>query len=215
MKKIVLFGDSITDMFRNRDADENGMSYGFGYPAFVKERLIKEGIDASLINRGCGGEKTTELIARLKTDVLDLKPDIVTILVGVNDVWHKMLLNPDGTRNGNSIEQYEKNYIHIIETIQKELPNTKIFLFGIFYLEVNDGNAEQWKILKEVPEYDKVIQKIAKNKNLVYTPLQPAMDQRAKELGITNVLYDGVHPNIAGAVLIADKWTETVFPYIK
>ena len=121
MKKILFQGDSITDCYRPRDND----SYlGAGYPELVSgEMQYKYGKKYEFINRGISGNRVTDLFARVKSDIINLKPDYLSILIGVNDVWNEIESN-----NGVSTENYEKIYSMLIETISSELPNLKIMI---------------------------------------------------------------------------------------
>ncbi|MCQ2440740.1 MAG: GDSL-type esterase/lipase family protein [Clostridia bacterium] len=88
MKKILFFGDSITDCGRNRDNDD---SLGQGYPLLIKSELGFENPERyTFLNRGISGNRIVDLYARIKKDLINLAPDYVSILIGVNDVWHEI-----------------------------------------------------------------------------------------------------------------------------
>ena len=209
MKKIVLFGDSITDMGRWRDADNHGMSFGMGYSLILKEKFIRNNINVELINRGCSADSTTNLLQRLDNDVIALKPDILTILIGTNDVWHLM----EGTEDhhGNSIEQFEKNYRQILQTVKQKLLKCKIILFLPFFLPLNQPEREDfWNHMKHIYKYADVVEKIAKEMNLESYRLQPLLNEAEKIYGTQEILADGIHPNVRGAIIIADKFYEVI-----
>ena len=214
MKTIVLFGDSITDMGRWRDADTHAFSYGVGYPIFLKEKIERNNLDVKLLNRGCSGDSTTNLLERIDEDVIKNNPDIVSILIGTNDVWH--LFEGDETHRGNKIDKFEENYREIISIIKSKLPKTKIFLFGSFFIPVNFAEKKDlWNHMEKLYSYVEVVEKIAKENGIPFTKLQPLMDEATKDGNVEKVLYDGIHPNVKGSVIIADTIFEQISKYIK
>ena len=128
MKKIIFFGDSITDMGRNRDDDS---SFGVGYPSVIVKRVYEKYDNQYLIlNRGISGDRIVDLYARIKKDVWNLKPDYLFILIGVNDVWHEIDFG-----NGVDINRFEKVYRMLIEDTLNVLKDSKIALFEPFILK--------------------------------------------------------------------------------
>ena len=104
--KIVLFGDSITDMGRDRINNQPNYlgSYGCGYPIFIAGELYKQDPTKHVIyNRGISGNRIVDLYARIKMDVWNLKPDVLSILIGINDIWHEI-----GDKNGVDIVRFER-----------------------------------------------------------------------------------------------------------
>lgn len=211
MTKIVLLGDSITDMLRSRTSADTfePFGYGMGYSLFIAGELYGANPDKyEIITKGDGGNKTVDLYARIKADVWNLKPDVLSILIGINDVWHQIPNN-----NGIDIERYEKVYRMIIEDTVKVLPNVKIVLCEPFFL---DGYATLdskdfpncHKMFLEVYEYAKVVKRLAEEYGLFFLPLQKVLSEKAEKYGGRHLLYDGVHPAPAGAKLIADEWVK-------
>lgn len=209
--KILFFGDSITDMSRNREQNKptDIFSYGSGYPIFVAGDLYKaDPHKYEIINRGIGGNRIVDLYARIKTDVWNLSPDVLSILVGVNDIWHEI-----NWQNGVDIERFEKIYRNLIEDTLKVLPNLKIILCEPFVLkgsatENTDEIPDKYECFLAIYEYAKVVKKLAKEYNLYFLPLQEKFNEKAEKYGVEPYLYDGVHPMIAGATLIADEWLQ-------
>ena len=131
--RIVLFGDSITDMGRDRkfDTPDCSWSYGHGYPIFIAGDLYRQDPNKhQVINRGISGNRIVDLYARIKSDVWNLQPDLLSILIGVNDVWHELNFN-----NGVDVDRYEKVYRMLIEDTLKRFPNLKIILCEPFILK--------------------------------------------------------------------------------
>ena len=115
MKTILFQGDSITDAGRSREDDAN---LGLGYPTLVKGELGFEYPGRyTMLNRGISGNRVVDLYARIKADIINLKPDVMSILIGVNDVWHEL-----GGHNGVDAEKYFKIYSMLIEEIKEALP---------------------------------------------------------------------------------------------
>ena len=202
--KIVFFGDSITDMNRSWQHPEHpAFTYGVGYPNFVAGELLYENPKKyEIINRGISGHRVVDLYARIKMDVWNYEPDVLSILVGVNDVWHKLIHN-----NGVEIERWERIYRMMIEDTLAQLPNIKIIICEPFILNGKETNGEdRWEKLLEVKEYAKVAKKIATDYHLPFVSLQEQFDKMSSVYGVEPYLYDGVHPAPAGAKFIANEW---------
>lgn len=202
--KILFFGDSITDMNRLRDHEDGTVySYGVGYPNFIVGELsYKEPTRYEFINRGISGNRIVDLYARAKIDAWNHKPDVLSILIGVNDVWHEI-----SRENGVELPRWERIYRSLIAETKERLPDTKIIICEPFILEgsATDGE-ERWERFLEVKEYAKVAKKIAEDYGAYFVPLQEKFDEATKECGTEPYLFDGVHPTAAGAKLIATEW---------
>ena len=159
--KILFFGDSITDMERNRNvAIGEYRSYGLGYPSVVASRLSERNpVEYQVVNRGIGGNRIVDLYARIKADVWNLKPDVLSILIGINDIWHEI-----HSQNGVELDRFEKFYRMIIEETKQILPNIKIVLFEPFVLK-GTATEEHFEEFDGIREYAKLIKKLAKEYN--------------------------------------------------
>ncbi len=200
--KILLVGDSITDMGRDRNSgDQYPFAHGFGYPFIVNSRLCeKDVLNYTLINRGISGNRIVDVYARAKSDIWNIAPDVMSILIGVNDVWHEI-----EQKNGVEIDRFERVYRMLIEDTKKALPNVKIMLLEPFVLK-GVSTTEKFDQFLQVFEYAKVVKKLAEEYGLIFVPLQEEFDRQAKDVGEETLLYDGVHPTIAGSTLIANEW---------
>lgn len=197
---VLFYGDSITDAGRNYELLHGEESYGYGYVKYVAEGLKQRGwTDEQLINRGISGNRIVDLYARIKADCWNHNPDFISILIGVNDVWHEV-----EWKNGVELDRFEKMYRILIEDTKKALPNVKILLCEPFVLK---GTATEAKFeqFEEVYKYAAIVAKLAKEYNLYFLPLQETLSKAAagKE---AEYLADGVHPAEAGAKLIAEEW---------
>ena len=201
--KILFYGDSITDMGRSRDFDGNAFGYGVGYPQYVAGTLIGEAPEKyTIVNRGISGNRIVDLYARIKADVWNHEPDVLSILIGINDIWHEL-----GSKNGVDIVRFEKVYRMLLEDTKARLPELKIMLCEPFVLE-GSATRERFAEFLQVKEYAKVVKNLAEEYGCVFVALQEKFDEVAKKHGAAYYLYDGVHPDAAGAKLIADAWLE-------
>jgi lysophospholipase L1-like esterase len=184
---VVLFqGDSITDAGRNRKAGtepNNQAGLGSGYAWLAAAQLLtgrpKDGL--KVFNRGISGHKVFQLAERWQRDCLDLKPNVLSILIGVNDIWHSLNGGYQGT-----VEIYERDYRALLERTQKALPQVGLVICEPFVLRCGAVN-DKW-----FPEFQTMFD----------TAIQYAPPEHWAK--------DGVHPSPAGASLMAHTWLKTV-----
>ena len=218
MTRILFLGDSITDAYRDRtyNTPSDFGSYGQGFPIFASAGLYKSKPNAyEVYNRGISGDRIVDLYARIKKDVWNLQPDVLSILVGVNDVWHEVEFN-----NGVDIARFETTYRHLIEDTLKVLPNVKIILCEPFVLEGSatqntEEKPDKFQRFCEVFDYAKVVKKLAEEYGLFFLPLQEMLGKKAEEYGVEPILFDGVHPMVTGASFIADEWLKLFFEKVE
>ena len=210
MEKVIVFqGDSITDTGRVRD---NDLNVGTGYANLVKSYLsAEEPYKYKFYNRGISGNRVVDLYARIKLDMINLNPDYMSILIGVNDVWHEYT-----RQNGVSAEKFEMVYGLMIEELQQALPNLKLMILEPFVLpgsatENTEEHPHRWEFFRsEVELRAQAAKRIAEKYNLPFVPLQEMFDKAnasAPESGYW--LRDGVHPSHAGHELIKQQWLKT------
>lgn len=205
--KIVFFGDSITDAGRARDRDGHISALGYGYVNQCASALtFEDPAKYEIINRGISGNRVVDLYARVKADVWLEQPDVLSILIGVNDVWHDLAEKP----NGVEVDRFEKVYRMLLEDTKKALPNTKIIICEPYFLHgtATDYNGG-YEHFCNVPKYAAVAKKLAQEFSLPFVALQAKFDEAAAKYGYEKVLADGVHPNAFGAALIAKEWLQT------
>ena len=204
----VLFqGDSITDAGRDkkRQLPNDASSFGNGYALMAGAALLNELADKKLTvyNRGISGNKVYQLRDRWQKDCLDLKPDILSILIGVNDYWHKRSGNYDGT-----VEVYENDFRALLKRTKQALPNTQLVICEPFSLTGGSAIGEGWQ--EEFEPYRQVARKLAKEFDTLFVPYQSIFDEAIKHAPATYWSGDGVHPSMAGAQLMASAWLEVV-----
>lgn len=199
MKHILFQGDSITDADRNRTWE---IDLGKGYPMLAASELAyRQPGCYTFTNRGISGNRIVDLYARIKCDLINLKPDVVSILIGVNDVGHEF-----SSKNGVSAEKYYTVYDLMIQEILAALPNVKIMIMEPFVLK-GMYTQENWDIFyAEVCARAKKAKLIAEKYGLVYIPLQQAFLDAAASSCDEDWLRDGVHPTPAGHELIKRAW---------
>ncbi len=215
MKKILFQGDSITDCGRVRNKEKNILEknyniimkktpLGDGYPALVCAELSGE---YEFINRGVSGDRVPDIYARIVRDIIKIRPDYMSILVGVNDVWHGFDFN-----NGTGPDRYEKIYNLLIEEIKEELPDIKIMILEPFVLEGSatanrKGQPQRYEKFRDgVMQMAEIAKSIAEKHNLKFVPLQSILDEETKKCTPTDLLSDGVHPTSRGHELIKKEW---------
>lgn len=203
MIKFLFQGDSITDADRVRGDDNN---YGFGYPNLVAAEYLKKlPYEIDFINRGISGNRIVDVYSRIKADIINLEPDYMSLLIGVNDVWHELQCE-----NGVSAEKYEKIYCMLIEEIKEALPNIKIIILEPFVLKGPATEAEWDYFRSEVEKRAAAAKRVAEKYNLKYVPLQAEFDCVSKDKDTTFWLRDGVHPTAAGHALIKDELVKAI-----
>ena len=189
-------------MGRSRNpADPPIFNYGFGYPFIVASKLTE--IDPnkySVINRGIGGNRIVDLYARIKADVWNEKPDVLGILIGINDLWHELI-----QKNGVEINRFKKIYSMLIEETLENLKGVKIVLFEPFVLK-GAATENDFEYFRTVREYAAVVRSLAEKYGTFFLPLQDKFELYSAKYGVYPYLYDGIHPSVAGATLIADSF---------
>ena len=200
--RILFQGDSITDANRVRD---NNDYMGRGYPALIKATLnYEEPGKYEFSNRGVSGNRVVDLYARLKADIINLKPDLMSILIGVNDVWHEFEF--ENKPNGVDADKYFKIYSMLIEEVKEALPDIKIIIMEPFTLEGTGNEAYYQEFKKEVTKRAEKARAISEKYGLPFIELQNKFDEAAKLAPNANWLRDGVHPAEAGHELIKREW---------
>ena len=207
MKTFLFQGDSITDAERKREDVNN---FGFGYPNIVASKYLRANIgEYQFINKGISGNRVVDLYARIKCDIINLKPDYMSILIGINDVWHEL-----SSQNGVDNEKFKKILSMLIEEVKEALPEIKIIMLEPFVLK-GPATEEQWSEFRSETELRaKSVKAVAEKYNLKFVPLQEKFDELSKNIETTYWLADGVHPTAAGHGIIA-KALADVFEEIK
>jgi lysophospholipase L1-like esterase len=202
---VILFqGDSITDAGRNRN-DENKANdqqmLGRGYPLFATASILAKypEKDLKIYNRGISGNKVFQLAERWDKDCIALKPDVLSILIGVNDYWHKVKSGYAGT-----LEIYAADYRTLIARTLKELPQVKIVICEPFLIHGGTALDDTWE--PEFKAYRQAAKTVADEFKVTFIPFQSVYNEALKKAPAAYWGPDGVHPSLAGAQLMTQAW---------
>ena len=203
---ILFQGDSITDAGRdkkNQIANQQ-KALGAGYAWMAASHLLIKNpqLNLTIHNRGISGNKVHQLANRWDKDCLDLKPDILSIMIGVNDIWHGLNGKYEGT-----VKTYEDDFLSLMERTRKALPKTQFVICEPFVLRCGAVN-EKW--FPEFDRYRAAARKVADQNNATFVPFQSMFDEAVQYAPPKHWAGDGVHPSSHGASLMAHFWTESV-----
>ena len=208
-RRVVLFqGDSITDAGRDRGVAGPNVAAGLGtgYPLLIAARALAEqpARDLQFYNRGVSGNTVPDLQARWQADTLDLKPDVVSILIGVNDYWHTLM----GTYKG-TVDDYEAGYTALLRDTAAALPRAQLVVLEPFVLRCGVV-TDAW-----FPEFDRrraAAARVARGAHAIFVGLQERFDRLSRQATPQHWSSDGVHPTPAGHTVIEQAWLQAV-PY--
>jgi len=204
---VVLFqGDSITDAGRKRDvaAANSFAAIGTGYAWLAAAQLLIDRPDdkLSIFNRGISGNKVFQLAERWQADCLDLKPNFLSILIGVNDIWHTLNGTYDGT-----VKKYQTDYAALINRTRDALPDVRLVVCEPFVLRCGAVN-DKW--FPQFDEYRAAARSVAVESGATFVPFQAMFDAASKLAPPENWAADGVHPTPQGAAMMAHAWRRAV-----
>ena len=199
--RILFQGDSITDAGRDK---RNYHDMGKGYPKYASELIAERHpeLDIEFINFGIGGHRTHQVFDRIYIDGIAFQPDIISILVGINDVWHRY----NSERIATTDAQIELNYRCMLERIKKET-NAKIVILSPYVLDCEDKDEMREDLKTVLP----IIRALAEEFADVYVPLDEHFAEAIKTA--PEKLYyskDGVHPNENGARFIGKLYADAI-----
>ena len=208
--RLLFLGDSITDMKWGRNQADRNHYLGHSYVFLIAGRLGMDMPKAKLefFNRGISGNKVSDLKARWQKDAIDMKPDLLSILVGTNDVGL-------GFRHPGKVvtpDAFERDYRYILEASLKANPKLRVVLLDPFILQsgrLKDQQAYSSR-RKETDKMRVVVTKLAKDYQAAHLQTQELFDQAASEIGAENWIWDGIHPLPQGHELIARHWLDIV-----
>lgn len=205
-ERVVFTGDSVTDFERKRPVGEGlWAGVGTGYVraihtlmnAMHPEEVIR------ISNTGISGNNILDLKARWQEDVLDLKPDWVSMMIGINDVW-RQFDEPDIFEGHISPETYEAAYRELIE---KTLPHVKgMIVMTPYFMEPNKQDPMRIKM----DELGDVVKRLAEEYKLIFVDTQEVFDAYFEHRHPDYIAWDRVHPNQVGAMLLARAFLKAV-----
>jgi lysophospholipase L1-like esterase len=199
--RIIFQGDSITDAGRDK---RNYFDLGPGYPKYAAQHILEKHPDTKFefINLGISGNRISQLFDRLYNDAIALKPDVISFLIGINDVWHRH--GPEAIATTN--EQIELNYREILKRIKRET-NAKIVILSPYLLDAEINQYMKEDLVTVLP----IVKRLADEYADTYVPLQELFDEAIRTQPAP--LYysnDGVHPNDNGAKFIAEHYAKAI-----
>ena len=206
MSKVILFqGDSITDAGWPKPT---GSNFGYGYANMVAGALgAQEPYQYTFYNRGISGNRIVDLYARMKVDMINLKPDYMSLLVGVNGVWHEC-----SQKNGVDAVKYERVYDMLLTELKEELPDLKLMLLEPFFLpgiatyDTPECPNRLAYYTEQMPLRQAAVARLAEKHNAVFVPLQDLFNKLNADAPEGYWLWDGVHPSPAGHDIIKQEW---------
>ncbi len=203
---ILFQGDSITDAGRDKAQyySNSAGGMGTGYVHMAAATLLEKYPDRHLriYNRGISGHKVFQLAGRWEDDGLQLKPDVLSILIGVNDFWHTLGGGYEGT-----VQIYEDDLRALLRRTKDALPQVKLILCEPFVVKGGTAVGDP-KWTSVFPGYQASCRKLATEFNALYVPFQSEFDRVLPKGGAAYWCPDGVHPSLAGAKLMANAWVK-------
>ncbi len=203
--KILFQGDSVTDAGRDRS---NYHDLGEGYPKYAAAMLQDAfpAVDFEFIDLGIGGNRTESLVARLESDFIDIQPDIVSIMIGINDVWHR---HSHGIMTTD--EDIERNYRAVLEAI-KARTNARILIIQPLLMESANPNVAEFR--EELTAAQAIVKRLADEYADAYLPLDEILNAETKEAP-AYYTADGIHPTPNGACYIGEAYLKAIAPLIE
>jgi lysophospholipase L1-like esterase len=204
---VILFqGDSITDCGRNREATVCNTfdMLGPGYALFAATQVMKRhaALQPKIYNRGISGNKVFQLRDRWETEALAFMPDVLSILIGVNDFWHTLSSGYKGT-----VEVYDRDLRDLLKYTKEKLPAVQLVLCEPF--AIRGGSAiDEPRWFPAFDGYRAALKRIAEDFGATFVPFQSAFDAAVKLAPARYWSADGVHPDLPGRQLMAEVWLE-------
>ncbi|KZE63958.1 hydrolase [Fictibacillus phosphorivorans] len=189
--KIIFIGDSITASNKNTDPER----LGNGYVRMIKEALPK---DVNVINKGVNGHRVTDLAFRWVRDVIDLEPDLLSVSIGINDVW-RQLDSPDLTQV--DVSKFEEVYRELLSQLST---TTKLVLMEPTIIKENPQSQGNQMLIP----YVEVVRKLAVEFDAVLVPTHDVFINHLHKKPDVSVTTDGVHMRKKGNELIAKSWLD-------
>lgn len=194
---ILFQGDSITDAKRDQsDPAELGRGYVLATVALLN--ALRPDLAPTCLNRGLSGNRTGDLLQRWQTDCLDLEPDVLSLLIGINDVWRRYDRNLP-----TSPQQFAENYRQLLQQTRTRLPDCRIILMEPFLLPVPE-DRRQWR--EDLDPKIEIVRQMARDFEATLVPLDGIFAAASASQPPEFWAHDGVHPSPAGHGLIAQAW---------
>ena len=203
--RLLFQGDSITDMKWGRNQRDRNHYLGHSYVYLIAARL---GVDMpaaelEVFNRGHSGNTVGDLRTRWQNDAVDIQPDVLSVLIGVNDVGRTIRANNDHV----PLDEWERDYRTILDASRKANPELRIVLMDPFVLpstRFNDDEYQKWR--GETDKLGEIVARLAQDYQATHIETQKIFDDATKIAKPEHWIWDGVHPLPQGHELIARGW---------
>ncbi len=207
---ILFQGDSITDAGRDRTIESQAnvpAALGRGYAFLTAARLLAQQPQLNIFNRGISGNRITNLQTRWHDDCLALKPDVLSVLIGINDTWHG---TAKGTpANGVPIDRFESVFCELISQARDANPDITLVICDPFTTEC--GAVTELAFHPDIDHRREAVHRVALQYDAIFVPFQQVFDDAVARAGDPSLLAaDGVHPTLAGHQAMADAWLHAV-----
>lgn len=207
--RLVFLGDSITDMKWGRNESDRNHYLGHSYVYLIASRLGVDMAEAELefFNRGISGNTVGDLRARWQKDAIDMKPDVLSILIGVNDVGRSHSAGEDVP-----LDRWEADYRFLLESSRQANADLRIVLLDPFVLRCGRLQEEAaWAYYRgQIDKLRAIVAMLAEEFDAVHVKMQDVFDAAAKAVRPDQWIWDGVHPLPQGHELIARHWLQQV-----
>ncbi|MEI7946077.1 MAG: SGNH/GDSL hydrolase family protein [bacterium] len=203
--RILFQGDSITDGNRGRSADPNHI-LGHGYVFLLAAKFGAACPEAKLefINRGISGNTVLDLEKRWQTDTLDMKPNVLSILIGVNDKGC-----------GVPLGQYEQTYDRLLADAKAANPKLKLVLCEPFVVNHRATTPQHGSPNADIVKRQEIVERLAKKYGAALVRFQTALDRATERAPAIHWIWDDIHPTYSGHQILADEWERVVRDYWK
>ena len=203
--RILFQGDSITDGNRGRSADPNHiLGHGYAFIIAAKFGAAFPAAKLEFFNRGISGNTVLDLEKRWQTDTLDLKPDILSILIGVNDKG-----------KGVPLDRYEQTYDKIITAAKAANPQLKLVLCEPFVVNHRATEPQHGSPNADIVKRQEIVARLAKKHGAALVKFQAALDRATERAPAAHWIWDDIHPTYSGHQILADEWERAVREFWK
>lgn len=209
--EVILFqGDSITDCSRSRQHTQglNPDALGYGYPYLISAQLSARypGFNLSFINRGISGNRVRDLRARWEEDCINLRPDWLSILIGINDTWRRYKEDPARV-DTTTPQAFEHDYRQMIQRAKQANPDVKLIMMEPFVLPT-PADRLTWR--EDLDPKIAIVRALAREFSALLVPLDGLINAACTQVAPEYWAQDGVHPTPAGHSLIAQAWMDAI-----
>lgn len=209
--KILFMGDSITDAGVWSDPEKSGN----GYVRFIKDYLNSKypEMGFEIVNKGIGGQRSIDLLERWQKDVIEEKPDFLSICIGTNDIWRQY----DSDLDVSTPEVFEQNLSEMLKMTKDHL-DIPVILIEIQPFENTCLKMTEWPFAKElyekggmqVDQYNERVRALSAEYNTFYCPVNKVITNNRIKNPTIHYTHDGVHPNSTGIVMIGLCWLSSI-----